>query len=134
MYIAQVFNTLKDTEVNEVLQDIEKTGLYSDKLGTTKSFIVLSWIPGMTLERFSPDHYLCRKSKKLHDFVFKSFNNSYNEISREDLSDEETVLSHNDYTPRNIVVDNSGKVKSIIDWEYCDYYPRNYEYYKILSS
>ena len=45
------------------------------------------------------------------------------------LDGHETVLTHNDMAPRNIIV-RDGKVAAIIDWELCGYYPDYWEYVK----
>jgi hypothetical protein len=39
------------------------------------------------------------------------------------------VLTHSDFTPRNVLVDQ-GKVVAILDWEMAGYYPGYWEYVK----
>ncbi|KAB8222014.1 hypothetical protein BDV33DRAFT_202016 [Aspergillus novoparasiticus] len=41
---------------------------------------------------------------------------------------EEFVFSHGDILPRNILVDDQGKVTALVDWEFAGYFPIYWEY------
>lgn len=45
------------------------------------------------------------------------------------LPSHDTVLTHSDLTPRNIIV-QGGKVVAILDWELSGFYPAYWEYVK----
>lgn len=45
----------------------------------------------------------------------------------------EIVFTHSDFAPRNILVDESGKVTAILDWEDAGWYPEYWEYFKALQ-
>ena len=47
------------------------------------------------------------------------------------LHDHEIVLTHGDFSPRNILIQGS-KVVAVLDWEMCGYYPEHWEYAKAL--
>ncbi|KAL4790580.1 kinase-like protein [Aspergillus venezuelensis] len=48
------------------------------------------------------------------------------------LDTHEIVFTHGDLAPRNILVDDSGNVTAVLDWEYAGWYPEHWEYIKAL--
>jgi hypothetical protein len=48
------------------------------------------------------------------------------------MKSHDIVLTHNDFDPRNILVQGT-KVVSILDWEFSGYYPEYWEYCKAVS-
>lgn len=47
--------------------------------------------------------------------------------------DHEIVFTHGDFYPRNILVDDDGHVKAILDWEHAGWYPDYFEMFLSLS-
>ncbi len=44
-----------------------------------------------------------------------------------------SVSTHGDIAPRNILVDESGRITGIIDWELAGWYPEYWEYANIMK-
>ncbi|KAL4936580.1 hypothetical protein BDV06DRAFT_216562 [Aspergillus oleicola] len=44
----------------------------------------------------------------------------------------QTVFTHADIAPRNIMIDDAGKVTGVVDWEAAGWYPDCWEYAQIL--
>ncbi|KAL7790756.1 kinase-like protein [Trichoderma ceciliae] len=54
--------------------------------------------------------------------------------ARHSLSDNhEIVFTHGDFAPRNILVDEEGRVTAILDWEEAGWYPEYWEYIKAFE-
>ncbi|CAG8125091.1 unnamed protein product [Penicillium salamii] len=49
-------------------------------------------------------------------------------------NDHEIVFTHNDISPRNIHVDESGNITAIVDWEASGFYPEYQEYVRSLDQ
>lgn len=47
------------------------------------------------------------------------------------LKNHDIVMTHGDFSPRNIIVQGS-KVVGIVDWEMSGYYPEYWEYVKAM--
>ncbi|OAR00252.1 hypothetical protein LLEC1_03469 [Akanthomyces lecanii] len=54
------------------------------------------------------------------------------DVWREIMKGHDIVLTHNDFDPRNILVQGA-KVVAILDWEFSGYYPEYWEYCKAVS-
>ncbi|WEW59036.1 hypothetical protein PRK78_004504 [Emydomyces testavorans] len=48
--------------------------------------------------------------------------------------DHEIVFTHADLAPRNILVDEHGRVSAILDWEDAGWYPEYWEHYRALRD
>lgn len=44
-----------------------------------------------------------------------------------------SVFTHGDLTPRNVMVDNAGRIAGILDWENAGWYPDYWEYANIMK-
>ncbi len=51
---------------------------------------------------------------------------------RDVMKDHDVILTHNDFDPRNILVQGA-KVVAILDWEFSGFYPEYWEYCKAVS-
>ncbi|QRD84987.1 hypothetical protein F9C07_2223132 [Aspergillus flavus] len=60
----------------------------------------------------------------------EEFNQFLELIGEEDAPQgcEEFVFSHGDILPRNILVNDQGKVTALVDWEFAGYFPMYWEY------
>ncbi|KAI0803601.1 kinase-like domain-containing protein [Xylaria sp. FL0064] len=47
---------------------------------------------------------------------------------------DQSVFTHADLAPRNIMVDDRGKITGLVDWEFAGWYPDYWEYAKIWSQ
>ncbi|KAJ5081883.1 hypothetical protein NUU61_010147 [Penicillium alfredii] len=49
------------------------------------------------------------------------------------MEGHDIVFTHGYFAPRNILVDESGRVTAILDWEYAGWYPEHWEYIKAMQ-
>ena len=54
------------------------------------------------------------------------------DVWTEVMKDHQVVLTHNDFDPRNIIVQGT-KVAAILDWEFSGFFPEYWEYCKAVS-
>lgn len=75
--------------------------------------------------QFETKHFFNRiLPTKFIDDVPKSLGYFAAAMSRQD---HEIVFAHGDLTPRNILVDDSGRITAILDWEFAGWYPAHWE-------
>ncbi|KAM3425799.1 hypothetical protein NHJ13734_009924 [Beauveria thailandica] len=46
---------------------------------------------------------------------------------------DKSVFSHGDLGPRNIMVDDTGRITAVLDWEYAGWYPDYWEYMQMMK-
>lgn len=76
--------------------------------------------------------------REFNEFIFADLMKAAPDLLRHYAShalmdDHEIVFTHGDFAPRNILVDEGGRVTAILDWEYAGWYPEHWEYIKALQ-
>ncbi|EGX87893.1 protein kinase domain protein [Cordyceps militaris CM01] len=46
---------------------------------------------------------------------------------------DKSVFTHGDLAPRNIMVDDAGRITAVLDWEYAGWYPDYWEYMQMMK-
>ncbi|KAK2798721.1 hypothetical protein FQN50_008759 [Emmonsiellopsis sp. PD_5] len=77
--------------------------------------------------------------KEFHDFLVESSSQRlspfFKQYARDALADDHEIrFAHGDFSPRNIIVDECGHVKAVLDWDRAGWYPEYWDHNRMLSE
>ena len=77
--------------------------------------------------------------KEFHDFLVEKDTEKlppyFKRYTREALRDDHDLhFAHGDFSPRNIMVDETGHVVSVLDWDRAGWYPEYWDHNRIFSE
>jgi aminoglycoside phosphotransferase (APT) family kinase protein len=77
--------------------------------------------------------------KEFHDFVVEHDHEGtpaiFKRYVRAGLRDDHKIcFAHGDFSPRNIMVDETGRVKAVLDWDRSGFYPEYWDQNRMLSE
>lgn len=138
--IGQMLHTMTDKQLDLVAQDLRDytTELRQIPNNTGSEFLTCNTLGGGILDwRIGDSQRKELKFRSVNDFNKFLIDDlpidkkGWKLIDKAHSAKHDTVFTHADLNLRNILVDDTGRISAIVDWECAGWYPEYWEYTKM---
>jgi thiamine kinase-like enzyme len=77
---------------------------------------------------------ICRNEEEFNGYLLSALYDALAMRLRKSGRDHRVVLSHCDLAPRNIIIDEDGKIAALVDWAEAGWYPEYWDMSSFISG